>query len=416
MLERIDDGQDRTARTVHMAGVDTGVSQAAFVEFISSCGEVTCHKLAGDTTRPSTFAFVEYATREGADALILRSGEKLGRFEVRCRFSKKPIASRSADTDLSNPLVLQATRSLSGTMSDLSPTLTGVAQAARGRVDNTVYVDRLDPDMPEGQWACFVAQCGELVGARLTGNLLMVPVLSGFLEFKHKSDAELLVHLSGTRVGSFDVTCTWSRTAIRGPIVNEAGRPIFDLQGSRPLKECRAYDRSGGSGTAAPPVTPALAGMAALGGELQGWLPQAAGFSAESLRAAGLLPPGMSDMLPGMQQALLPGLGIPFGGFGAGPPVVSHVAPQLQDILRQAFPPPAADYQQAAWQGNPLLQLAAASSAAPPEQLQSDRSPKRRRRRRGDSSSSGTRRRRRRSRSKGGKKDKKRRRRRDSSV
>eukprot|EP00755_Sulcionema_specki_P005272 Sspe_Gene.4801::Locus_1584_Transcript_1_1_Confidence_1.000_Length_496::g.4801::m.4801 len=80
------------SRTIHISSVDTNAPAHEFANLIVGCGRVTNLCMSGDPSRPSTFGFVEYEAPLGAQTLMQRSGQVLGRFGVKCAWARSPIA------------------------------------------------------------------------------------------------------------------------------------------------------------------------------------------------------------------------------------------------------------------------------------------------------------------------------------
>jgi len=60
-------------------------------DFFGICGTVTACRLCGDTEHPARFGFIEFATKESAQAAMQLTGVAFGSFPIRVAPSLTPV-------------------------------------------------------------------------------------------------------------------------------------------------------------------------------------------------------------------------------------------------------------------------------------------------------------------------------------
>lgn len=69
---------EEISRTVYIGNINSSISEPELTQFFSACGPVAYVKMAGDPAQPTRFAFLEFATFEGAQAAMQMNGVMLG--------------------------------------------------------------------------------------------------------------------------------------------------------------------------------------------------------------------------------------------------------------------------------------------------------------------------------------------------
>ena len=82
---------DSVQRTLYVGNVDITVAEKDLVDHFSQAGPVEYVKMAGDNKTATRYAFVEYMTKEGAQAGLLLNGSVLRGRALKVNSSKNPI-------------------------------------------------------------------------------------------------------------------------------------------------------------------------------------------------------------------------------------------------------------------------------------------------------------------------------------
>ena len=78
------DKQEAVSRTIYVGSVDVKISSQQLVDyFVTFCGPALKSRLAGDTYHDTRFAFIEFATVEGAHQALQLNGSQLGNFPIK---------------------------------------------------------------------------------------------------------------------------------------------------------------------------------------------------------------------------------------------------------------------------------------------------------------------------------------------
>nr|CAG8488825.1 14663_t:CDS:2 [Entrophospora candida] len=90
---------EEISRTVYIGNINSSISDPELIQFFSACGPVAYVKMAGDPAQPTRFAFLEFATFEGAQAAMLMNGVMLGDRPLKVNHSKNAINKTPKKTD-----------------------------------------------------------------------------------------------------------------------------------------------------------------------------------------------------------------------------------------------------------------------------------------------------------------------------
>ncbi|CAG8601777.1 6534_t:CDS:2 [Ambispora gerdemannii] len=82
---------EEISRTVYIGNINSSISEPELTQFFSACGPVAYVKMAGDPAQPTRFAFLEFATYEGAQAAMQMNGVMLGERPLKVNHSKNAI-------------------------------------------------------------------------------------------------------------------------------------------------------------------------------------------------------------------------------------------------------------------------------------------------------------------------------------
>ncbi|RIB20638.1 hypothetical protein C2G38_1176981 [Gigaspora rosea] len=82
---------EEISRTVYIGNINSSISEPELTQFFSACGPVAYVKMAGDPAQPTRFAFLEFATFEGAQAAMQMNGVMLGDRPLKVNHSKNAI-------------------------------------------------------------------------------------------------------------------------------------------------------------------------------------------------------------------------------------------------------------------------------------------------------------------------------------
>ncbi|ELR17076.1 RNA recognition motif domain containing protein [Acanthamoeba castellanii str. Neff] len=91
--------QDEIARTIYVGNVNSTITSEQLMQFFAICGPITFCRLAGDESHPSRFAFIEFATKEAAQAAMMLNGTMLLDRAVKVNHSKNPIVKPPKTVD-----------------------------------------------------------------------------------------------------------------------------------------------------------------------------------------------------------------------------------------------------------------------------------------------------------------------------
>ena len=69
-------------RTVHVKNIDTHVTELELLKVLQECGHVVRMRLCGDRSSKVISAFFMFKTKGGADAMLAKNGERVGRYRL----------------------------------------------------------------------------------------------------------------------------------------------------------------------------------------------------------------------------------------------------------------------------------------------------------------------------------------------
>ena len=177
------------ARTIHVTGIDPDCDEVKVTDFFNDLGRVTQCKLAGDTSHPTRFGFVEMETPEQAAHAVTRSQRV-----YLCGRPLKIVPSKTAIVSPTNP--------------------TSTTEERTGPALRTVYVAGIPSHMSENQIiAHFKDKVGTVTNFKLCGDASQ-PSRFAFIELGTDDLATKCIKLDGSSVEGNTVRITPSRTAI----------------------------------------------------------------------------------------------------------------------------------------------------------------------------------------------------------
>ncbi|KAL6076629.1 Round spermatid basic protein 1-like protein [Balamuthia mandrillaris] len=91
--------QDEVARTVYVGNVNSQINADQLMAYFSFCGPITYCRMAGDESHPARFAFIEFATMDGANAAMQLNGTILIDRVLKVNRSKNPIVKAPKQLD-----------------------------------------------------------------------------------------------------------------------------------------------------------------------------------------------------------------------------------------------------------------------------------------------------------------------------
>lgn len=184
-------GKDPLKRTVYVAGVDREVNEQTVLNFFSQCGEITNYRFC--MGQPYKFAFIEFATHEGALAAIKCTGSVLGSCTLKISFSKSAIQQTGPNKPL--PLTVEQ----------------------QEMVSRTVHIGNLDGHLTEEQIKqYFTDTCGPISRFVMAGGQPQDGIVARFcfIEFQSQQSAQIALSLSGIVIGVLAIKVSPSRSPI----------------------------------------------------------------------------------------------------------------------------------------------------------------------------------------------------------
>ncbi|KAJ3032860.1 Protein srek1IP1 [Rhizophlyctis rosea] len=91
---------DEIARTVYIGNISSSVSEQELTEIFAACGPVAYVKMAGDPSQATRFAFLEFATQEGATAALQLNNVVIGDRALKVNHSKNAINKAPKRVDI----------------------------------------------------------------------------------------------------------------------------------------------------------------------------------------------------------------------------------------------------------------------------------------------------------------------------
>ncbi|KAJ9450896.1 Polyadenylate-binding protein-interacting protein 8 [Diplonema papillatum] len=178
------DATSPVQRTVHVANVNSQVTDEEVSAFFSQMGQVTYLKLAGDEGKPTRFAFVEFATVEGAKNAISQLSGAV--------FADKQIAVKPSTTAIVKPEVTTNP----AVMAPFRPEIDKTAQSSQlESLAKTVYASNIDIAATEDECIAFFNQAGPVTLVKLAGNEVNKPARFAFVEFMEPVSAYVCLNM-----------------------------------------------------------------------------------------------------------------------------------------------------------------------------------------------------------------------------
>lgn len=188
------DNTDQIERTIYITSIDTQISQQQLVDVFSYCGHITNHKICGDDSHPTRFAFVEFSTKEAVLEAIRMNGTSLGRYSIKVSRSRAPIQP--------------------GIASASSKNINYNTPHYQDQIARTVYVGSVDVSVTEDDLQEFFQQaCGSVVKVALAGDSDHSARFA-FVEFATPDSRNKALTLSGTKLADKAIRVNASRTPI----------------------------------------------------------------------------------------------------------------------------------------------------------------------------------------------------------
>ncbi|KAL1920554.1 uncharacterized protein VTP21DRAFT_931 [Calcarisporiella thermophila] len=144
---------EEIARTVYIGNLSSSLPEEEIIRFFSNCGPVAYLKMSGDATQPTRFAFMEFATLEGARAAMEMTGTILADRPIKVNHSKNPISK--PQPNFSSPAASEAMRRVREAQQRISNKIrsAGAGSVALGRIPDLGHdlhhgqEHRLDPEV-----------------------------------------------------------------------------------------------------------------------------------------------------------------------------------------------------------------------------------------------------------------------------
>ncbi|GKV34468.1 hypothetical protein SLEP1_g42840 [Rubroshorea leprosula] len=186
--------EDSIRRTVYVSDVDQTITEEQLAGLFSSCGEVVDCRVCGDPHSVLRFAFVEFASEEGARAALNLGGTMLGFYPVRVLPSKTAILP-------------------------VNPTYLPRSEDEREMCSRTVYCTNIDKKVSQAEVRNFFESiCGEVTRLRLLGDHVHSTRIA-FVEFAMAESAITALNCSGMVLGSQPIRVSPSKTPVRPQVV-----------------------------------------------------------------------------------------------------------------------------------------------------------------------------------------------------
>ncbi|CAG8562748.1 17084_t:CDS:2 [Acaulospora colombiana] len=112
---------EEISRTVYIGNINSSISEPELTQFFSACGPVAYVKMAGDPAQPTRFAFLEFATFEGAQAAMQMNGVMLVNHSKNA-INKTPKKTDSTDVQATMRRVREAQLRIANRLNTDGPT------------------------------------------------------------------------------------------------------------------------------------------------------------------------------------------------------------------------------------------------------------------------------------------------------
>ncbi|GLT33944.1 hypothetical protein SLA2020_084960 [Shorea laevis] len=187
--------EDSIRRTVYVSDIDQTITEEQLAALFSSCGEVVDCRVCGDPHSVLRFAFVEFASEEGARAALNLGGTMLGFYPVRVLPSKTAILP-------------------------VNPTYLPRSEDEREMCTRTVYCTNIDKKVSQAEVKNFFESiCGEVTRLRLLGDHVHSTRIA-FVEFAMAESAIAALNCSGMVLGTQPIRVSPSKTPVRPRVSN----------------------------------------------------------------------------------------------------------------------------------------------------------------------------------------------------
>ncbi|KAK3278204.1 Poly(A) RNA polymerase cid13 [Cymbomonas tetramitiformis] len=168
---------DSTKRTVYVCDIGQEATEEQLAYLFANCGQVIDCRICGDPRSNMRFAFVEFASNEGADKALCLSEVMLGWHILKVFPSKTPIIP-------------------------VNPSFLPKTDTEREMCERTVYVTHIDKAVAVSTVRQFFEEtCGEVLKLRILGDTRH-PTQIAFVEFLCSESANAALGCSGTVIGA----------------------------------------------------------------------------------------------------------------------------------------------------------------------------------------------------------------------
>ncbi|OAY85141.1 polyadenylate-binding protein-interacting protein 11-like [Ananas comosus] len=182
--------EDSIKKTVYISEIDRQITEEQLAALFSNCGKVVDCRICGDANSALRFAFVEFASENGARAALNLGGTMLGYHPVRVLPSKTAILP-------------------------VNPTFLPQSEDEREMCTRTVYCTNIDKKVTQNDLKSFFeSNCGEVSRLRLLGDRVHSTRIA-FVEFAEAEGALAALSCSGLFVGNLRVRVSPSKTPVR---------------------------------------------------------------------------------------------------------------------------------------------------------------------------------------------------------
>jgi RNA recognition motif-containing protein len=196
---------DAVERTIYVTSIDSQIMEHQLIDYFTYCGHINTHRLCGDDSHPTRFAFFEFSTREAAVAALSMNGTSLGRFSIKVSPSRTAIQPGTGPT---------------------SKAINYNTPHYQDQIARTVYVGGVDVNVTEDDLQEFFQEaCGPVVKVALAGDSDHASRFA-FIEFADGDARNKALSKSGTILASKTIRISASRT----PILN--GGKVYSADGT----------------------------------------------------------------------------------------------------------------------------------------------------------------------------------------
>ncbi|ERN06712.1 polyadenylate-binding protein-interacting protein 11 [Amborella trichopoda] len=181
---------DSIRKTVYVSDIDQNVTEEQLAALFINCGQVVDCRVCGDPNSVLRFAFIEFATEQGAKAALNLNGTMLGFYPVRVLPSKTAILP-------------------------VNPTFLPRSEDEREMCARTVYCTNIDKKVSQADVKNFFEMlCGQVSRLRLLGDHVHSTRIA-FVEFAMAESAIMALGCSGVYLASLPIRVSPSKTPVR---------------------------------------------------------------------------------------------------------------------------------------------------------------------------------------------------------